>query len=116
MISLGIFAKGAKDGALFHGAAPITLIDGKRLLELCKKHEVGVSVGRSKSTKLMKLSSLKNLPTMRSVTRRSFLTTRIRNQVHSLLCFRWPTAAPRNGMCAQFAVTKETSLGPLWRI
>src|SRR5271165_5229571 len=42
MMSLGTFAKGAKDGALFHGAAPITLIDGKRLLELCKKHQVGV--------------------------------------------------------------------------
>lgn len=42
IISLGGFAKGAQEGALFVGAAPITLIDGKRLLELCKKHEVGV--------------------------------------------------------------------------
>ena len=42
IISLGTFAKGAKEGALFGGAAPITLIDGKRLLELCIKHEVGV--------------------------------------------------------------------------
>jgi len=42
MISLGSFAKGAKEGALFVGAPPITLIDGKRLLELCIKHEVGV--------------------------------------------------------------------------
>lgn len=42
IISLGSFAKGAKEGALFIGAAPITLIDGKRLLDLCVKHEVGV--------------------------------------------------------------------------
>jgi restriction system protein len=42
IISLGGFAKGAKEGALFVGAAPITLIDGKHLLDLCVKHEVGV--------------------------------------------------------------------------
>jgi restriction system protein len=42
IISLGGFAKGAQEGALFVGAAPITLIDGKRLLDLCIKHEVGV--------------------------------------------------------------------------
>jgi restriction system protein len=42
IISLGSFAKGAQEGALFIGAAPITLIDGKRLLDLCVKHEVGV--------------------------------------------------------------------------
>ncbi|PVB60737.1 restriction endonuclease [Labrenzia sp. 011] len=42
IISLGSFAKGAQEGALFVGAAPITLIDGKRLLELCTKHQVGV--------------------------------------------------------------------------
>jgi restriction system protein len=42
IISLGGFAKGAQEGALFIGAAPITLIDGKRLLDLCVKHEVGV--------------------------------------------------------------------------
>jgi restriction system protein len=42
IISLGSFAKGAKEGALYAGAAPITLIDGKHLLELCVKHEVGV--------------------------------------------------------------------------
>jgi len=42
IISLGSFAKGAQEGALFVGAAPITLIDGKRLLDLCIKHQVGV--------------------------------------------------------------------------
>ncbi|MGJ5050207.1 restriction endonuclease [Bradyrhizobium oligotrophicum] len=42
IISLGSFAKGAQEGALFPGAAPITLIDGKRLLDLCIKHQVGI--------------------------------------------------------------------------
>ncbi|MNL48981.1 Mrr restriction system protein [compost metagenome] len=42
IISLGNFAKGAKEGALFVGAAPITLIDGKRLMDLCIKHQVGI--------------------------------------------------------------------------
>ena len=42
IISLGNFAKGAQEGALFTGAAPITLIDGKPLLDLCVKHEVGI--------------------------------------------------------------------------
>lgn len=42
IISLGGFSSGAKDGALFLGAAPITLIDGARLLELCQKHQVGL--------------------------------------------------------------------------
>lgn len=42
IISLGGFTRGAREGALFAGAAPITLIDGKHLLDLCVKHEVGV--------------------------------------------------------------------------
>jgi restriction system protein len=42
IISLGSFAKGAQEGALYVGAAPITLIDGRRLLDLCMKHEVGL--------------------------------------------------------------------------
>jgi restriction system protein len=42
IISLGNFAKGAQEGALYLGAAPITLIDGKRLLDLCIEHEVGI--------------------------------------------------------------------------
>lgn len=40
--SLSSFAKGAKEGALYAGAAPITLIDGKRLLNLSLKHEVSL--------------------------------------------------------------------------
>lgn len=28
---------------MFSGAAPITLIDGRRLLDLCMKHEVGLT-------------------------------------------------------------------------
>jgi restriction system protein len=42
IMSLGRFAKGAQEGALYAGAAPITLIDGKRVLDLCVKHSVGI--------------------------------------------------------------------------
>lgn len=42
IISLGSFSGGAQEGALFTRAAPITLIDGKRLLDLCVKFEVGL--------------------------------------------------------------------------
>lgn len=40
IISLGSFAKGALEGALHN--PPISLVDGKRLLDLCIKHEVGI--------------------------------------------------------------------------
>jgi restriction system protein len=42
VITLGRFAKGCEDAALFPGAAPITLIDGDKLMELLLKHGVGV--------------------------------------------------------------------------
>lgn len=42
IITLGTFARGVESDAIFPGAAPITLIDGKRLLELIEKHEIGV--------------------------------------------------------------------------
>lgn len=42
IITLGKFAQGCKDAAVFPGAAPITLIDGDKLIELLLKHEVGV--------------------------------------------------------------------------
>lgn len=42
IITLGKFAQGCKDAALFPGAAPITLIDGDKLIELMVKHEVGI--------------------------------------------------------------------------
>jgi restriction system protein len=42
IITLGSFTKGCKEAAIFRGAAPITLIDGDRLLELMEEHEVGV--------------------------------------------------------------------------
>lgn len=42
IITIGGFAKGCIDAALFPGAAPITLIDGDKLIELLLKHEVGV--------------------------------------------------------------------------
>lgn len=42
LITLGRFAKGVEEAALFPGAAPITLIDGERLVELVERHEVGL--------------------------------------------------------------------------
>lgn len=42
IITTGDFAKGCKDAALFPGAAPITLINGDKLMELLLKHEIGV--------------------------------------------------------------------------
>ena len=43
IITLGRFAKGVEEYALYRGAAPITLIDGDRLLELIQKHKVGIA-------------------------------------------------------------------------
>jgi restriction system protein len=42
IITLGRFAKGCEDAAVFQGAAPITLIDGNKLMELILKHNVGI--------------------------------------------------------------------------
>ena len=42
VVSLGTFTKGCKDVALFAGAAPISLIDGEKLLDLLIEHEVGI--------------------------------------------------------------------------
>ena len=42
LITLGKFSSGCADAALFPGAAPISLIDGQRLLELLVEHEVGI--------------------------------------------------------------------------
>ena len=42
IITIGKFAKGCQDAAIFPGAAPITLIDGDKLIELLFKHSVGV--------------------------------------------------------------------------
>lgn len=42
LITLGTVSKGAKDAALFPGAAPITLIDGDKLLDMLIEHEVGI--------------------------------------------------------------------------
>ncbi len=42
IITLGKFAKGCKDAAIYPGAAPITLIDGNKLIELMVKHEIGL--------------------------------------------------------------------------
>jgi restriction system protein len=42
IITIGTFSKGCTEAALFPGAAPITLIDGERLLDLLESHEVGI--------------------------------------------------------------------------
>lgn len=43
IITLGDYSKGCLDAALFPGAAPITLINGDRLLDLLIEHEIGVT-------------------------------------------------------------------------
>ncbi|PVV10540.1 MAG: restriction endonuclease [gamma proteobacterium symbiont of Ctena orbiculata] len=42
LITLGKISKGATEAALFPGAAPITLIDGKKLLDLLIEHGIGI--------------------------------------------------------------------------
>ena len=42
IITLGSFTSGCKEAAVFTGAAPITLIDGDRLLDLLEVNEVGI--------------------------------------------------------------------------
>jgi restriction system protein len=42
IITIGTFSKGCPEAALYPGAAPITLIDGERLLDLLIEHQVGV--------------------------------------------------------------------------
>ncbi|OJX53963.1 MAG: hypothetical protein BGO88_09830 [Flavobacterium sp. 38-13] len=43
IITLSDFAKGAKDAAFEKGAAPITLINGEKLIDLLLKYKIGVS-------------------------------------------------------------------------
>ena len=42
IITVGGFSEGCKKGALYQGAAPISLIDGERLLDLLIEHRIGV--------------------------------------------------------------------------
>lgn len=42
IITLGTVSKGAQEAAVFPGAAPITLIDGEKLLDLLIDHEVAI--------------------------------------------------------------------------
>lgn len=42
IITTGSFSKGCKKFALFPGTAPITLIDGERLIDLLVEHKVGI--------------------------------------------------------------------------
>lgn len=46
LVTFGTFSKGCKEAALFPGAAPITLIDGEKLLELLIENKIGVQVTR----------------------------------------------------------------------
>ena len=43
IITTGTFSSGAKNAAFEQNAAPITLIDGNKLLELLMEHEIGIS-------------------------------------------------------------------------
>jgi restriction system protein len=52
IISLGGFAKGAQNAAFEPGAAPITLIDGEKLLDLLIETGIGV---RTKAVELLEL-------------------------------------------------------------
>lgn len=42
----GGFAREAKNAALEPGAAPITLIDGERLIDMMLDHDIGITVRR----------------------------------------------------------------------
>jgi restriction system protein len=43
IITLGTFSRGCEEVATHHGAAPITLIDGQRFMELLVEHEIGIT-------------------------------------------------------------------------
>lgn len=45
IVTTSSFARGAKRDALAQGAAPITLIDGRKLIDLLIKHDIGVRKG-----------------------------------------------------------------------
>lgn len=42
LITLSDFSRGCKEAAIFPGAAPITLINGNKLIELLFEHEIGL--------------------------------------------------------------------------
>lgn len=42
LITLGTFSRGCTEAAIYHGAAPIGLIDGEKLLDLLIQHEIGI--------------------------------------------------------------------------
>ena len=43
IITTGGFSRGTQEAAFERGAAPITLIDGEKLLDLLVEHNIGVS-------------------------------------------------------------------------
>ena len=54
IIATSRFAKGTRDAAFEPGAAPITLIDGTKLLDLLIEHGIGV---RKKSLEVLELDA-----------------------------------------------------------
>lgn len=54
LITLENFSKGCKEYAIFAGAAPITLINGEKLLDLLAEHEIGLRV---RNTKVYEMNS-----------------------------------------------------------
>jgi restriction system protein len=54
LITTGTFSKGTRDAAFESGAAPITLIDGEKLIDLLIEYEVGI---RKKTIDILELDS-----------------------------------------------------------
>jgi len=52
LITLSRFTKGCPDAALYPGAAPITLIDGDRLIQLLIEHEIAVTRRQAQLTEI----------------------------------------------------------------
>jgi len=52
IITTAGYSKGTRDAAFEHGAAPITLIDGEKVLDLLIEHELGV---RKKGIEILEL-------------------------------------------------------------
>jgi len=55
IISTGGFSKGTRDAAFEHGAAPITLIDGDKLVDLLIEHQLGA---RKKVIEILELDAM----------------------------------------------------------
>lgn len=60
IITIGGFSKGTRETAFELGAAPVTLIDGEKLLDLLIEHELGV---RKKALEILELDEAALLAT-----------------------------------------------------